>query len=81
MGRPARAGPPATPTVAEPARPITHGQAQLEPLDQGAGAAWQAVALPDTWASCGLPQTGSAHDPLTSALPAVPEDGNKGAAS
>ena len=45
-----------TPARAEqPARPITLQQAQVQRLDLRADAAWQVVALPDTWAARGLP--------------------------
>jgi hypothetical protein len=40
-----------------------------------ADAAWQVVALPDTWAARGLPQTGAARYRLNFALATRPDEG------
>ena len=56
LGRSGMSGGVVTPARAEqPARPITLQQAQVQRLDLRADAAWQVVALPDTWAARGLP--------------------------
>ena len=65
-----------TPARADPpARPITLQQAQVQRLDLHADAAWQVVALPDTWAARGLPQAGGARYRLKFALATLPDEG------
>lgn len=59
----------------QPLGPISLQQAQVQRLDLGADAAWQAVALPDTWAARGLPQTGGARYRLRFALATQPPEG------
>lgn len=65
---------PTEPPADRPAAPtIVLQQALFQRLDGAVSAAWQPVALPDTWAGRGLPQAGGGRYQLTLHLPAAPQ--------
>ena len=51
--------------AADAASVVRFDQADYRQLQPAAPAAWQAVALPDTWGARGLPLAGRAHYRLT----------------
>jgi signal transduction histidine kinase/ActR/RegA family two-component response regulator len=61
--------------AAAPQGSIALTQAQFQRLAPDADAGWQTVALPDTWAVRGLPQTGGARYRLNFDLQTVPAEG------